>query len=452
MFQVSEPFWMHDATRRRVCLGLFILGCVVPTLGLFLWAGWRMSPLYVRQQAAQLERILGLPIRLEGVHHLRPGQAVYEGIQLLDPETGKAIFRADRGKARWAEPNAPSRACVGMLELVFEGLEVDAQGMVPLAELLRRALKQPPHWPRYEIRIQANELRFRAGQQTRNLAELTGFLQPLEDGSHGRLSFRLSGQEGSEPIMVRFGRDHSQSPPVSGLELAIPQSAVPCSLLARLFPALERLGTIASARGTLWVHQYGSRVEYRFQGQLLHVDLKTLLGEDLGPMLSGLAQIEVQDCRIVGSRLEEAQGSITAGPGTISRHLWESALEQLHLSTSLTSAPAAQSFPYEQLAVAFRIGPDGLWLRGICPVPAPGSILVDSHRQLLGEPQAAGSAIPIAALVRTLVPPDSICVPATRQAERLLRLLPIPSAKEGLPTQPATSSASLETASRTSVP
>jgi len=451
MVGVSEPFWFHDATRRRLYVGLFLVGCVLPTAGVLLWVGWRMSPWYVQQQAAQLERILGLLVRLEGVKHPRPGEAIYDGIQLADSDTGQTILRADQVQVRWTKATAPSEACVGMVEMAVHGLEIHTEGVGRLAELVRRALTQPPNWPRYEVRIQATEARLRTGQQIRNLSELSGFLQPLEAGSHGRLSFRMESGQGGQSVHIRFGRDRSQSPPISGVELAMEESAVPCSVLAGVFPVLTRMGSTASVRGTVWVHEQGGEVSYRFQGQLFQVDLKTLVGEELGMVLSGLAQLGVDDARIVGGRLEEAVGTLLAGPGVISRRLWQSAVQELGLSTSLPADVAEESFTYEQLGVAFRIGPEGLWLRGVCPAPAPGSMMVNSHQLLLGEGDPTGRAIPIAALVRMLTPTDPIPagmqVPATRQAERFLRWLPLPTGRES-----SGQSAFAETASRSGGP
>ncbi len=427
MFGVSEPFWMHDATRRWLCLGLFLLGGVLPTVGVLGWVAWRTSPWRLQEQIAQLERTLGFSVRLEGIQHPQPTKSIYEGIQLLDPETGQEILRAARVQVRWAPPTAPSRACVGMAELSVQGLEIRSEGLDRLAELVRRALTQPAYWPPYEVRIQCAEARLRQGRQMRTLSELNGFLQPLEAGSHGRLSFRL---DAGQPIQIRFGRDHFQSPPVSGLELAAENGPLPCSLLAEVFPGLTRLGPTASLRGTLWICQQQGQVEYRFQGQLFQVDLKTVLGGEFGPMLSGFARLQVDQARIVGGRLEEAVGSLSAGPGVISRRLWQSAVRELGLVTGFTPGADEESLSYEQLGVAFRIGPEGLLIRGVCPAPAPGSIMVNSHQLLLGEGAPTGGAIPIAALVRMLVGqetiPPPLQAPATRQAEQLLRLLPLP--------------------------
>jgi len=430
MIGFSEPFWLHEATRRRVCLALFVLGCILPTVGLLLWAGWRMTPWYLAQQAAEAERLLGLGVRLEGLRHPRPAEAIYQGLQLADPDSGQPILRADQIQIRWSQPNAANRASIGRVEITLQGMEIYSEGLPRLVDLVRRALAQPAHWPRYEVQLHASEVRVRIGQQIRNLSECTGFVQPLDGGSHGNVAFRLAGTQANQPIQIRFGRDHRQSPPVSGLELALGDSAIPCSVLAGILPGLERLGLVASMQGTLWICQHQGQVEYRFQGHLFQVDLRTLLGEEAGTLLTGLVQIDVEDARLVGPRLEEAVVRIRGGPGTLSRRFWQSAVQELGLSTSLQPGPDEEYFSYEQLGAAIRIGPEGLVLRGICPVPAPGSIVVSSHQLLLGEAEPAGGPIPLAALVRLLAgsPPQvrTHHVPATRQAAELLRLLPLP--------------------------
>ncbi len=455
MLSIWEPFWLHEAIRRRVCVALFVLGCIVPTAGLLVWGLWRITPWHLQQQAAELERLLGLVVRLEKVAYPQPNVAIYEGVELADPDTGQSILRADQVQIRWTPAAATTRAFVGQVKLSFQGMEIYTDSLARLVELVRRALAQPAHWPRYEVQIEADQLRLRTGQQIRTASELTGFLQPLEVGTHGRLVFRWPGTQTSQPIQIRFGRDHRPKPPVSGLELALGDSAIPCSLLVGLWPGLERLGPLASIRGTLWICQHQGQVEYRFQGQLFQVDLRTVFGEELGPELSGLAQLDLEEARMLNGRLEEAAGTVRAGPGTISQRLCQAAVRELGLASSLHPLHEQQTLSYEQLAVSFRITAEGLLLRGIAPGPAPGGILVDSHRLLLGEADPSAQPIPIAALIRTLLPPERIpgpmLAPVTRQTALLLPLLPLPRAESvlappTLQTQPA--AAFVETASR----
>ncbi|MCS7303660.1 MAG: hypothetical protein NZ602_00950 [Thermoguttaceae bacterium] len=430
MFSISEPFWLHENTRRRVCVALFVLGCILPTVGLCVWAGWRMTPWYLEQQAAEAERLLGLIVKVQGLRHPRPGEVIYEGIQLADPKTAELILGAEQVEIHWRRPTAPNRACSRRVEVCFRGLEIYTEGLGQLVELVRRALAQPPNWPRCELQVQAAEARLRSGQQIRTLTDLTGFLQPLEQGSQGSFSFRLVGSQASQPIQIRFGQDHTHKPPVSGLELSLGQSSIACCMLAGVLPGLERLGPLASMRGTLWIYQQQGQVEYRFQGDLFQVDLNMLLGQELERMLSGLAQIEVEDARLVNGRLEEVVAVVRAGPGTISRRLWQSAVQEWGLSTSLLPEPDEQVFSYEQLGAMVRISSEGLQLRGICSVPAPGCILVNSHQLLLGEGKQINAPIPIPALVRVLASrqPDqqALWVPATQQAQELLQILPLP--------------------------
>jgi|GEM_PF-2200840 len=460
MIGLSEPFWLHEATRRRVCLALFVLGCILPTVGMLLWVGWRMTPWYLAQQASEAERLLGLVVRLEGLSEPRPAEAIYQGVQLADPDSGQPILRADQVQIRWLPPHAANRACVGRVEMGFQGLEIYTEGLPRLVELVRRALGQPAHWPRYEVHLHASEARLRIGQQIRNLSECTGFLQPLDGGCQGSVSFRLAGSPVNQPIQIRFGRDHRQSPPLSGLELALGESAIPCGVLVGVLPGLARLGPLASMQGTLWICQQQGQVEYRFQGHLFQVDWRTLLGEESNRLLTGLAQIDVEDARLVDNRLEEAVMRIRGGPGTLSRRFWQSAVQELGLSSGLQPGPDEETFSYEQLGAAVRIGPEGLLLRGICPVPAPGSIVVSSHQLLLGEAEPAGGPIPLAALVRVLAgsPPQvrTLHVPATRQAAELLGLLPLPSETDAPAFPPETDTAGravglAETASRPGV-
>ena len=79
---------------------------------------------------------------------------------------------------------------------------------------------------------------------------------------------------------------------------------------------------------------------------------------------------------------------------------------------------------FDQLAFTFRIGQNGLTLLGACHHDTPGAILTQDDRALLVQPREL--PVPAVALVRTLAPDSSVQVPATRETDLLLRVLPLP--------------------------
>lgn len=427
MFQLPENFRLHDATRRRLCLVLFAGLCLAPTAGVLAWGVSRMLPTHVRSEADRLSGQLGLKVALDGVRHPQPGVVVYEGLQVLAPESGRAIVRVPRLTATWRSTDRKA-ASSAVLELALEGAEIDAAGLARLGDLALRGLRQEAPWADLEVRVAAPEARLAAASGPWALTEVAGFLQPVKDGSHGQIAFRIAGIDTEKPISIRVAQDRSKSPSKAGLELSTGGGVLPCSLLATAIPGIERLGRQSGFRGSLWMNESGGHRQYSMGGaDLVRVDLESAIGDRVGHTLTGTAQVRVDLARIADGRLEEASGSVIAGPGTVGRGLLAAAVECLGMRRGVEPPGMVHVVPYEQLAFALeRIDSQGIRVRGTCPVPGPGSIMVDTNNRLLAEPDPNGPTPPVGALVRMLVPAGPADVPATRQADELMRVLPLP--------------------------
>ena len=92
---------LHDRTRRRIALAVFFTLGVMPTLAVSAWGVWWRSPRYLAGEAEQLGWRLGMTVSLSGVRHPEPGVAVYEGLQVREPEGNQPVFftLTDRGAA-----------------------------------------------------------------------------------------------------------------------------------------------------------------------------------------------------------------------------------------------------------------------------------------------------------------------------------------------------------------
>ena len=64
---------------------LFVLVCVVPTTVIVGWGVWRRMPGYAKDEARRLSLLLGMRVSLTAVRHPRPGETVYEGLELVQP-------------------------------------------------------------------------------------------------------------------------------------------------------------------------------------------------------------------------------------------------------------------------------------------------------------------------------------------------------------------------------
>jgi len=451
-------FRLHDNTRRRICRAVFLLLCVVPTAGVSVWCARRHLPGVAAAEAERLERELGLDVSLAGLRYLRPGRVLYEGLELADPETGRPLLRCRALEADWQQSTDREGRPRASLVLIASQPEIEAtaadpqvgarQVGAPLGELLDRLLRRPtilrtvPGGSQTDVRLAAGQLTLRAAGGSQTLSELQGSIESFAGGTRAEASFRLAGIDTPQPIRIRVVRNRQITPPATGFELDTGGGAVPCGLLAIGLPLLERLGPRSRLRGYIWANQTGDGQrtateawsagwDGEFAGQLYDVDLDDLVTGHFAHKLSGVAQVTIQSARFRRQRLEEAAGTLVAGPGVISRSLIDAAVEQLGLVRGAESPVPGELVPYEQLAAGFLIDARGLQLQGGCSpsghrseVLAAGAILVDRQGRLLGEPVVQPQ--PVVALVRTLVPASQHQVPATRQTDWLIGHLPVP--------------------------
>jgi hypothetical protein len=413
-------FRLHDKTRRRICLAGFVVLCILPTAVVLAWCAWRQMPRHVPAEAARLGRELRLGVSLAGVKHLRPGVVLYEGLELSDPDTDRVVLRCRALEATYRAANSQQQGRP-LLTLIASQPEIEAAGLEQLRQLLSGVLERRIGHGRFDLRLAANEVTLRAEENTKTLAGLSASIDSSPEGSQAAVSFRLRGIAASKAMQIRIVRSRQVSPPATGFELDTGGAAVPCDLLALGLPVLGPLGPPSRFRGIIWANQVPDSEgpdcwAVELTGQFLEVDLGRLLSERFTHKLSGMGQVTIQSARFRCGRLEEVCGFVDIGPGVISRSLIDAAVEQLHLARGVKPQQPEDLVQYEQLAVGFVIDAKGLALQGRCTRTDPGAILVDRYNCLLGGP------------ISPRRPDSGVHVPASRQADWLMRRLPLPEA------------------------
>jgi hypothetical protein len=440
-------FQLHDRTRRRVCLGGFLLLGVLPAL---LAGGWCLSrnlPGCVQTEADQLGRQLGLDVKLGGVKYLRPGATLYEDLEASDPETGKTVFRCRLLEVarQWSTNEQGQRRAT--VVMTVSQPEVEATALDRIWQCLQRTLEGFSGRLDADLRLSAAELTLCAARNSQTLTDVEGLMETLPGGTHAQLHFRLVGADTPEPARIRLVRNRQVSPPASGFELYTGGGELPCSVLAMGVSELRPLGPRCRFRGYIWANETPDGWEGEVTGQLMELDLGSLITDHFPHRLSGIGEATIQRARLRHGRLEEGSGILVAGPGTIDRSLLAAAVDRLGLvaGTGLSPRPLGEGqgegtgmsprplgegrgegerIRYEQLAMAITLDAQGLRLRGRCTTAEPGTILSDGRSRLLGEPLQGPQ--PVSALVQTLVPQSIVQVPASRQTDWLLRHLPVP--------------------------
>ncbi len=443
-------------------MAAFLLLGLLPTLLVGGWCASRHLPGRARAEAENLAAQLGLDVKLEALSYLRPGTVLYEGVELADPETGQALFRCRLLEVAWQEQTDEQGQRRPTLSIVASQPQVETAALRPTWRWLQNLLASQLGRLKTDVQFSAAEVTLHAADGSQTLSDVEGLVEGLPGGTHAQLNFRLVGADTPEPARIRLVRNRQVSPPMSGLELYTGGGELPCNVLAMGLAELRPLGPRCRFRGYIWANETADGWDGEVTGQLVELDLGSLVSDHFPHRMSGAGELTVQSARFRRGRLEEASGILVAGPGTIDRSLVTAAVDRLGLvpgsgvsplplgegqgegrvadngtrsvpdtlsaDTGTRSVPntlrADSRIQYQQLALSATLDARGLRLRGRCADAEPGTILSDGRRRLLGEsPQQPQ---PVAALVQTLVPQSAVQVPASRQTDWLLRHLPVP--------------------------
>jgi hypothetical protein len=207
------------------------------------------------------------------------------------------------------------------------------------------------------------------------------------------------------------------------VQLETGSAVLPGSLLAAILPGWEQLGTSAAFSGSLWWQDSPEGWDGQMRGQISGVDLDALVTNRFAKKLGGTATIALERARIGQGRLVEAQGTVTAGPGLVSRALVIAAATHLNAPAASMSDAPGSLVSYEQLGLRFTLDEHGLSLSGNCPTAPSGTVLLGrSGRPILSQP-AAEPQSPLN-LVRALAAGTQQPLPVSVAAQDLIRLLP----------------------------
>jgi hypothetical protein len=418
-------FRLHDRTRRRIGLAAFVLLGLLPSAALTSWGLWRHSSAYLRCQSEQLSWQLGLKVSLAGVRHVRPGNVLYENVELADPETGRVILHCRLVETDYRRVTDAQGTPRSSLVLAASQPEIEAAELGEVWRLVDRMLTRRAGCDEIELRLVAGELTLKAAGASSTLRDVEGRVEILKAGTQAELVFGRADDPAAGPAHIRVGRNCQITPPATQLELDTGGGPLPCPVLASQLGALGDLGAGSRFCGSLRVVETPDGLSGELAGLLSDVNLDRLVSDRFPHKLSGTADVKIQNARFERGRLETAAGSLIAGPGVVSRSLLDSAVQCLGL-TGEPRPPGEELVPFHQIAMEFCLDERGLQLRGTCPARPSGTLFVDSQGRLLGEP--AAQPMLATALVRTLVPASEIQVPATRETAWIIHRLPMPGA------------------------
>jgi hypothetical protein len=280
-----------------------------------------------------------------------------------------------------------------------------------------------------ELELFVEQLTLREATSNRTARNLQVRIRHAVEGPRAEIEAVLAGDADAKPVRLTVARHRQQSPALTRWTLDTRRSPFPCADLARWLPGLMMLGEGCDFEGLLTFQNPGAGWEGSLQGRFSPVDLQAVARQVTGHSLSGSGELLIFDAEFSGGRIVDATGELHFQDGRIGRPF---ALA-LASNSGLRFRPASRlekmrqaEFAFRQLAMAFRVSEQGLELRGRCEPDRSNAILTDDEGPLLAEP--GSSHIPVASLIRALSSDREATVPATREAERVSAVLPLPNA------------------------
>jgi hypothetical protein len=435
---------MHEATQRFCCRAGFLLFCLLPTLLVGSWIGARRTTAFARSQQAHWEatlaQALGLAARVGRVEELRPGAYILHNIALIDPDAP-----ADQPPLATAKRVQLGAGAMGLVILATEG-EVASRQLPRLWTVLHERLLRGPSVATAPVQLSIASLTLaappEAPQQSLTLSGVRLQLAAGSSGARGQLEFRLAGETG-EPARLSITRNRARHPVATEWTLHTGAAPLPCFALAPCLPQLERLGDACEYHGVLTVQTQEATSNATAAGEFRQVNLTQLVSEQFPHLLTGLADVVLNDARWEDGQLVTLAGSLRAPGGTISQSLWEAGRESLQLTVAQSlNQPNLPQIRYGELAFGFQLDGNQLRLGGQCVSGTPQTVLTDTagYPLVLSTPRN----VPAVALVQALVDDSDVQVPAVNQVRTLLFQLPLPDATPRTVRAPAHSGVRLQ--------
>ena len=418
--------WMwdgSDAQRRRYARSGFYLFCMLPTL---LVASWILFPSRHDHWERQLAAILDMSVEIGHVQPETPNQTRLSELTFSDPTLGmiatsknfqiselseRTVYTIDHTEIEWTELNRLMR------------------------DLQRTALRQAERLNKpFEIIARHVTLHLDSSEDPTSLSfdRLQILIERRTEGLQINARIFPSGTLDQSPIHCAFERRSipsltnssvSGSSPtslLSTLTLDTGDQTLPVQIAKSWWPSLRVLGGDCEFQGRAQIEQHALQTHASLAGKLSHVDLSELVTRQFPRILSGSADLELNEVSIIDNQLEVLVGRLHSNHGQIGQPFLKALQRELGL---VAVAEVTNSvLPYQTLDVRFHL--QGSTFQFAATQPS-GYLITDTG----GYPiLAEGSKLPLKPqdLVRALVSRSQVQVPLTRQTSDILFWLPLP--------------------------
>ncbi len=414
-------FALHETTQRRVCRGIFLVGCLLPTLLTLGWIAYWHRPWREADWQRTLAQNLHMRAEVEQMTAPRPGTTALTNLRLADLRTAKTLG---------SMPKLTIQQRDSRLTLSTEHLELQAQQLPQLVAALAT-------WLASELAADAlTAIDFQADQLTISDASLQTI----------RLKNLSVASDFSDPAIQRF-RFRAESIFDAGktiqlvlenqgdtlrVKLNTQQTWLPAWLIGKLVPGVGGCGP-AKFSGVVTAENKGQQTRGELRGRLEEVDLQQWAGTASPHRLECLAQVQLEHLAWSDDIVEVARGEMKAGASQANYSLFLALADpkifhcgigpgwKNHQPTS-----AEEPIGFEQLALRFEMTSAGIRLTGGCEGGA--LMLAEAGPLLYGPPKDA--VLPVASLVQLFHRPQKGWLPDTRGAHKMASGLPLPGETE----------------------
>ena len=412
-------FIERSAGRIRLARTLFVLGGLVPFAVLAAWAGFRNSAGHVASLCREAEQVLGVPLEIGSVEHLRPNCLRLRACRILSPS----------GDAMLAVPVVDVESSSAEVRLRLPEVDCTPSAARTLVAIVGGWLRQPVRHGRswvvdvVDFRWQPATASAEDGDAASGRPASGLHVECVAAGDARAVRVRREPQSADEwrvRSRVAAGAD-TQRLEVSGTVADPLPAAVAAALVGSSWGrCLESLGGEAVVRGGVEAVCDRGQWSGSFRGVVEQVDLATCTA-GLPHRLSGTATLSLPRCEWQAGRLEDCRLECDAIQG----HLGQTTLDALVSALGCRPGPAHRSLAREEirgfdsLSFCLEVDARGMLLRA---GPGRGGSLLGRHGlSLLEEPVGMVS---MSRLAWFLSPSESMAVPASDASAWLLSVLP----------------------------
>jgi len=415
-------FIAHSASRTRLVRLLFFALAVGPVAAVSGWATWVRSAAHRRATERAWERGLGVPVRMAGLIHVRPGavRAVSCRLAAADGSAGLEI------------PEAELEATTSALRVRIARIRCDPAAARLLAGVAADWLGRGPGWMQ-DCVVEIDDFAWVATPEpsdirsppTAGSASLRIECVATAEGRAVRVVLRPEGHASQSE--VRIMRSPADFPPLASG--AAPRTEVvgtwteplPLPVLAGLVSSPPpRLGPEATATGRLDLWRDPQGWHGTITGQISGIDLAAC-GDALRVAAAGAATIEIRSLNLVAGRIEACELACQAGRGMVARSFLDALVSQLGCRPGIGTPAGSSGGPcgFDQAGALVRAHRGEIEL--LPPPRLGGALAIGAGGALLWPPPGPVPAMQLAWL---FAPPGTPSLPAAGPGAWLMSLLP----------------------------